>query len=219
MSTSRWSTPARSSSNGSGCTSWWPAPTTPSSTTPRSSDDGIAAGRRRGRPASTPRPGTSSWLAATTLPYDYLIYAVGSTGAVPPSVPGAAEFAYPDRRTRAGAAAARRPRRAALRRRRSWSSAAGLTGIEAAAELAEQGRAGHAGVRRVLGAVPEHAGPPVGGQAAGKLGVTIVDGPGRSSPRSPPTRSTLADGRAAAQRGDDLDRGLRRARTWPPPAG
>ena len=29
------------------------------------------------------------------LHYDYLIYAVGSTGAMPASVPGAAEFAYP----------------------------------------------------------------------------------------------------------------------------
>src|SRR5689334_24304902 len=28
------------------------------------------------------------------LTYDYLIYAVGSTGAMPSSVPGAAEFAY-----------------------------------------------------------------------------------------------------------------------------
>src|SRR5262252_668113 len=28
------------------------------------------------------------------LNYDYLIYAVGSTGAMPPTVPGAAEFAY-----------------------------------------------------------------------------------------------------------------------------
>src|SRR5690349_2031190 len=30
-----------------------------------------------------------------TLDYDYLIYAVGSTGNVPAAVPGAAEFAYP----------------------------------------------------------------------------------------------------------------------------
>src|SRR4029453_16640068 len=29
------------------------------------------------------------------LPYDYVIYAVGSTGAAPASVPGATEFAYP----------------------------------------------------------------------------------------------------------------------------
>ena len=29
------------------------------------------------------------------LDYDYVIYAVGSTGATPASVPGAAEFAYP----------------------------------------------------------------------------------------------------------------------------
>ncbi len=30
-----------------------------------------------------------------TLHYDYLIYAVGSTGTVPAGIPGAAEFAYP----------------------------------------------------------------------------------------------------------------------------
>ena len=33
--------------------------------------------------------------SGAALDYDYLIYAVGSTGAVPASVPGAAEFAYP----------------------------------------------------------------------------------------------------------------------------
>ncbi len=33
--------------------------------------------------------------SGANLPYDYLIYAVGSTGGVPDGVPGAAEFAYP----------------------------------------------------------------------------------------------------------------------------
>src|SRR3984957_1116993 len=33
--------------------------------------------------------------SGAALDYDYLIYAVGSTGAVPAAVPGAAEFAYP----------------------------------------------------------------------------------------------------------------------------
>jgi NADH dehydrogenase len=72
------------------------------------------------------------------LPYDYVIYAVGSTGAVPKSVPGAVEFAYPI---------------AELEQAQRLHTAiddlhpdapitvvgAGLTGIEAATELAEQG--------------------------------------------------------------------------------
>ena len=73
------------------------------------------------------------------LDYDYLIYAVGSTGAVPATVPGAVEFAYPI---------------AELERAERLRDAldelhpdapvtvvgAGLTGIETASELAEQGR-------------------------------------------------------------------------------
>ncbi|MDT5289339.1 MAG: hypothetical protein QOF88_4228, partial [Mycobacterium sp.] len=34
-------------------------------------------------------------VSGAALDYDYVVYAVGSTGAVPASVPGAAEFAYP----------------------------------------------------------------------------------------------------------------------------
>jgi NADH:ubiquinone reductase (H+-translocating) len=73
------------------------------------------------------------------LDYDYVIYAVGSTGAAPASVPGAAEFAYP----MAELELAQRLR-AALDELPSedWITVvgAGLTGIETAAELAEQGR-------------------------------------------------------------------------------
>jgi NADH dehydrogenase len=73
------------------------------------------------------------------LDYDYVIYAVGSTGAVPASVPGATEFAYPIAELEL-----------ALRLRDALDQlhpdapvavvGAGLTGIETAAELAEQGR-------------------------------------------------------------------------------
>jgi NADH dehydrogenase len=73
------------------------------------------------------------------LDYDYVIYAVGSTGAIPSSVPGAAEFAVsiaefePARRLRA--TLDELPPDAPV-----TVVGAGLTGIETAAELAEQGR-------------------------------------------------------------------------------
>jgi NADH dehydrogenase len=73
------------------------------------------------------------------LDYDYVIYAVGSTGAVPASVPGAVEFAYPI----AELELAQRLR-TAIDELHSDAPVtvvgAGLTGIETAAELAEQGR-------------------------------------------------------------------------------
>lgn len=72
------------------------------------------------------------------LPYDYVIYAVGSTGAVPASLPGA-EFAYPiaelELAQRLRAAMAELHPDAPI-----TVVGAGLTGIETASELAEQGR-------------------------------------------------------------------------------
>jgi NADH dehydrogenase len=71
--------------------------------------------------------------------YDYIIYAVGSTGAVPASVPGAAEFAYPlaelelAQRLRAAVDEAHPDAPITV-------VGAGLTGVEIASELAEQGR-------------------------------------------------------------------------------
>jgi NADH dehydrogenase len=73
------------------------------------------------------------------LHYDYVIYAVGSTGTVPASVPGAAEFAYPI----AELEQAQLLRQAidGLRPEAIVTVVgAGLTGIEVASELAEQGR-------------------------------------------------------------------------------
>ncbi len=71
--------------------------------------------------------------------YDYVIYAVGSTGAVPASVQGAAEFAYP----LAELELAQRLR-AAIDEMDPDAPVtvvgAGLTGIEMASELVEQGR-------------------------------------------------------------------------------
>ncbi|MFD8532850.1 NAD(P)/FAD-dependent oxidoreductase [Streptosporangium canum] len=74
------------------------------------------------------------------LVYDYVIYAVGSTTAIPPSVPGAAEFAY-------GIAEFESAQRLRTRLEELPLDApitvvgGGLTGIETAAELTEQGRA------------------------------------------------------------------------------
>jgi NADH:ubiquinone reductase (H+-translocating) len=73
------------------------------------------------------------------LDYDYLIYAVGSTGVVPAAVPGAAEFAYPV----AEFEHAERLRDALDELHPDAPVTvigAGLTGIETASELAEQGR-------------------------------------------------------------------------------
>jgi NADH:quinone reductase (non-electrogenic) len=73
------------------------------------------------------------------LDYDYVVYAVGSIGATPAAVPGAAEFAYPI----AELEQAQRLRDA-IEELDPYAPitvvGAGLTGIEVAAELAEQGR-------------------------------------------------------------------------------
>ncbi|MBF6176194.1 NAD(P)/FAD-dependent oxidoreductase [Nocardia blacklockiae] len=74
-----------------------------------------------------------------TLHYDYVVYAVGSTAAKP-AVPGAAEFAFPlaefESAQRLRARLAELPREAPV-----TVVGGGPTGIETAAELAEQGRA------------------------------------------------------------------------------
>lgn len=77
--------------------------------------------------------------SGTTLDYDYVIYAVGSTGAVPASVPGAREFAYPlselEQALRLRARLADTPLSSPI-----VVVGGGLTGIETASELAEAGR-------------------------------------------------------------------------------
>jgi NADH dehydrogenase len=82
---------------------------------------------------------TVELASGQALDYDYVIYAVGSTGMVPASVPGAAEFAYP----LAELEQAQRLR-AVIDDLHPDAPVtvvgAGLTGIEAATELAEQGR-------------------------------------------------------------------------------
>lgn len=75
-----------------------------------------------------------------TLDYDHVIYAVGSTAAVPSSVSGAAEFAFPiaelESAQRLRARLQELPLDAPV-----TVVGGGPTGIETAAELAEQGRA------------------------------------------------------------------------------
>lgn len=129
------------------------------------------------------------------LPYDYLIYAVGSGAAgpaVPGAVPGADEFAYPI----ADLEQAQRLR-AALDAVRSDNPicvvGGGLTGIETAAELADQGRA----VTLVCGAAlgPGLSGP--GRRSVARrlrrLGVEIVEGTSVTAVAADAV--TLADGR------------------------
>jgi NADH dehydrogenase len=82
---------------------------------------------------------TVQLASGRALDYDYVIYAVGSTGTVPSAVPGAAEFAYPI----AELELAQRLRDAMDELHPDAPITvvgAGLTGIETAAELAEQGR-------------------------------------------------------------------------------
>jgi NADH dehydrogenase len=80
---------------------------------------------------------TVELASGDAVPYDYLIYAVGSTGAVPASIPGARQFAYPigelEQAQRLRAAVADLPQATSI-----CVVGGGLTGIEAASELAEQ---------------------------------------------------------------------------------
>ncbi|OBJ89817.1 NAD(P)/FAD-dependent oxidoreductase [Mycobacterium asiaticum] len=108
------------------------------------------------------------------LEYDYLIYAVGSTGATPVAVPGAAEYAFVlaelEGAQRLRYALADLPPNAPV-----TVVGGGLTGIEAAGELGEEGRA----VTLVCGGIlgPSLSGP--GRRSVAKqlrkLGVTILE--------------------------------------------
>ncbi|WP_433876603.1 NAD(P)/FAD-dependent oxidoreductase [Sinomonas atrocyanea] len=136
---------------------------------------------------------TVALASGARLAYDYLVYAVGSSGA-PMDVPGAAEFAHPlatledAQRLRAALDAA--PAGAAV-----TVVGGGPTGIETAAELAEAGRP----VALVCGSV---LGPYLRPEArlalAGRLGrlcVTVLDGPGARAAEVRPGVVRLEDGR------------------------
>ncbi|MGE2721481.1 NAD(P)/FAD-dependent oxidoreductase [Mycolicibacterium celeriflavum] len=108
------------------------------------------------------------------LDYDYVIYAVGSTGTVPASIPGAAEFAYPI----AEFEQAQRLR-SALEQLHPAAPVtvvgAGLTGIETAAELAEQGRNVTLVCGGLLGPSLSDPGRRSTAKALAKLGVTVME--------------------------------------------
>ena len=110
---------------------------------------------------------TVELASGSALDYDYVIYAVGSTGAVPSSVPGASRIRLSHSGVGVRTAAAGRhrratPRRAGDRRRR------GADRDRDGHRARRTGPQGHPGLRRPVGAVAVRAGPSVGGQDAGK---------------------------------------------------
>ncbi|MEV7096944.1 FAD-dependent oxidoreductase [Amycolatopsis sp. NPDC051045] len=109
-----------------------------------------------------------------TLGYDYLIYAVGS-GSAESSVPGAAEFAYPIS-TLEEAQRLRLVLDAAPATAPVTVVGAGPTGIEIAAELAEQGRRVTLVCGGVLGPYLHTRGRRSAAKQLAKLGVTVIDG-------------------------------------------
>lgn len=128
-----------------------------------------------------------------TVGYDYLIYAVGSTGAKS-TVPGAAEFAYPISELEHGA-----PLREAIAGTRTGEPVtvvgAGPTGIEMATELAEEGHAVTLVCGGVLGPYLHEKGRKSVAKVMRKLNVTVVEGPGAKVTEVRADAVALADGR------------------------
>ncbi|WP_340377783.1 FAD-dependent oxidoreductase [Streptomyces sp. SS7] len=131
-----------------------------------------------------------------TVRYDHLVYAVGS-GSADPSVPGAAEFAHPiatledaSRLRPVVEAASAKAANAPL-----TVVGGGPTGIETAAELAEQGHTVTLVCGGVLGPYLHRRGRrSVAGRLAA-LGVTVLDGPGTKVTAVTRDAVRLADGR------------------------
>ncbi|MBJ7337952.1 FAD-dependent oxidoreductase [Mycolicibacterium sp.] len=125
--------------------------------------------------------------------YDYLIYAVGSTGAAL-TVPGAAEFAYPISELEHA-----EPLRAAMAKLHPSASVvvvgAGPTGIEVAAELAEQDQVVTLVCGDVLGPYFSPSTRRSVTKRLRKLGVTIVEGTGAKVTEVRSDSVQLDDGR------------------------
>jgi NADH:ubiquinone reductase (H+-translocating) len=108
------------------------------------------------------------------LSYDYLIYAVGSTGAMPSTVPGAAEFAY----SVADLESAQRLRNAVADLPANGPVTVvggGLTGIETASELAERGRPVTLVCGGILGPSLSNRGRRSVAKRLHKLGVNVLE--------------------------------------------
>ncbi|AZM53631.1 FAD-dependent oxidoreductase [Streptomyces sp. WAC 01529] len=133
-----------------------------------------------------------------TVGYDYLVYAVGS-GSADPAVPGAAEFAHPiatledARRLRPLLDAT--PATAPV-----TVVGAGPTGIEAAAELAETGRAVTLVCGGVLGPALHTKGRRSVAARLARLGVAVLDGSGTEVTAVTRDAVRLADGRELPSR-------------------
>ncbi|MGE2723429.1 NAD(P)/FAD-dependent oxidoreductase [Mycolicibacterium pulveris] len=136
---------------------------------------------------------TVALASGDTLDYDYLIYAVGS-GVAAPTVAGAAEFCYPmaefEHATRLRAALDDAGPAVAL-----TVVGAGSTGIETAAELAEQGHPVTLVCGGELGPYLSAPGRRSVARRLAKLGVTVLDGPGTTVTAVTQNAVTLADGR------------------------
>ncbi|MGW1774700.1 NAD(P)/FAD-dependent oxidoreductase [Streptomyces sp. NPDC002104] len=131
--------------------------------------------------------------SGAALAYDYLVYAVGS-GSADLGVPGAAEFAYPIA-TLEDAQRLRPALEAAPRDAVVTVVGAGPTGIETAAELAEQGRAVTLVCGGVLGPYLHARGRRSVAARLARLGVEVVDGPGSKVTAVTREAVRLADGR------------------------
>ncbi|MER7826226.1 FAD-dependent oxidoreductase [Streptomyces sp. NPDC096097] len=128
--------------------------------------------------------------------YDYLVYAVGS-GSADLRVPGATEFAYPIT-TLEETQRLRPVLEAAAPTAAVTVVGAGPTGIEAAAELAEQGRRVTLVCGGMLGPYLHARGRrSVAGRLAA-LGVTVLDGPGTKVTAVTHDAVRLGDGREVA---------------------
>lgn len=127
-----------------------------------------------------------------TLSYDYLIYAVGS-GSAAPDIPGVGEFAYPiadlEQASRLAGALDESPPEAAV-----CVVGAGPTGIETAAELAEQGRAVTLICGRVLGPYLSQPARRSVAKRLRKLGADIIEGAGGTVTEVAADAVILADG-------------------------
>lgn len=136
---------------------------------------------------------TVELASGATLPYDHLVYAVGS-GSADPSVPGAAEFAHPI----ASFEEAQRLRQLVVAAPASAPVTvvgAGPTGIETAAELAEQGRTVTLLCGDVLGPYLHPRVRRAVAKRLARLGVTVLEGPGARVAAITSDTVRLVDGR------------------------